>query len=65
MMPQDAIIDTAKNKGNFESGIVSLNGMRSIECMSRELLHVDKTSGLLYSKERVCVCVCVCGWVGI
>ena len=59
MMLQDAIIDQAKNKGNFESGIVSLNGMRSIQSLSRELLHVDKTSGELCS-ERVCVCVSVC-----
>ena len=76
MVLQDAFIDMAKNKGNYESGIVSLTGMRSIECMSRELLHVDKTSGKLCSGERereresVCVrasvcacvraCVCVC-----
>lgn len=44
---QDAIIDQAKNKGNYESGIVNLHGMQSIKCISRELLHVDKTSGVL------------------
>lgn len=59
---QDAIIDMAKNKGSFESGIVSLNGMRSIECISRELLHVDNTSGVsgVEERESVYVCVCVC-----
>lgn len=60
MMLQDAIIDQAKNKGSFESGIVSLNGMRSIQSMSRELLHVDKTSGALCSGQRAYVCVRVC-----
>ena len=43
---QDAIIDMAKNKGNYENGIVNLHGVRSITCVSRELLHVDKTSGV-------------------
>ena len=36
----------AKNKGKYENGIVSLQGMQSIKCISRELLHVDKTSGM-------------------
>ena len=54
---QDAVIDMAKNKGNYESGIVSLQGMQSIQCISRELLHVDKTSGVSWCGEKGCVYV--------
>lgn len=44
---QDACIELAKTKGKFENGIVSLQGMQSITCVSRELLHVDAASGIL------------------
>ncbi len=44
---QDACIELAKTKGKFENGIVSLQGMQSITCMSRELLHVDAASGMI------------------
>lgn len=47
----------AKNKGNYESGIVNLQGMQSIMCISRELLHVDKTSGMSRCEERACMCI--------
>ncbi|DBA83686.1 TPA: hypothetical protein ACH3X1_016793 [Trebouxia sp. C0004] len=40
----DACIELAKTKGKFENGIVSLLGMQSITCVSRELLHVDAAS---------------------
>ncbi len=43
---QDACIELAKTKGKFENGIVSLQGMQSITCVSRELLHVDAASGI-------------------
>ena len=42
---QDALVEMAKNKGKYENGIVSLQGMQSIKVISRELIHVDSSSG--------------------
>ena len=42
---QDALVEMAKHKGKYENGIVSLQGMQSIKVISRELIHVDSSSG--------------------
>ena len=56
LIVQDALVEMAKNKGKFESGIVSLQGMQSIKVISRELLHVDPSSGTGLSALVACRC---------
>ena len=58
---QDACIELAKTKGKFENGIVSLQGMQSITCVSRELIHVDAASGISASTTAACfICLSTC-----
>ena len=60
MSLQDACIELAKTKGKFENGIVSLQGMQSITCVSRELLHVDAASGITAQTIAACfICLLV------
>jgi len=60
MSLQDACIELAKTKGKFENGIVSLQGMQSITCVSRELLHVDAASGITPQTTAACfICLLV------
>ena len=54
---QDAIIEEAKNKGQYEHGIVNLQA-QSINTISRELLHVDPSSGICQSPPAMCLHCC-------